>query len=205
MDGEDPRQHRSGMPLAHHVRHAPSMSWHVGEACSANKMEFLRQYHIKSDNDRLDAKGARRRRRELPPCRTPVGEKRMLSNWQGELPLAHTPIGHQFLAPIDSTNLSDTGTRRYIPSVGPSTRRSSVGHRKKAHYQSTAMRAQNDYIFQEAQPWSEEQTSRLNDAVEVYGSASSWQRVSMEVGGGKGAYDCRRQWEDQRRSRSSLM
>ena len=43
------RLHRDGKHLSHHVRHAPSLSWVPGEETSCQKLEFLKQFHIKSD------------------------------------------------------------------------------------------------------------------------------------------------------------
>jgi hypothetical protein len=49
MQGNPSRIHRDGNHLSHHVRHAPSLSWVSGEGMSHQKLEFLRQFHIKAD------------------------------------------------------------------------------------------------------------------------------------------------------------
>ena len=49
MQGMPSRMHRDGKHLSHHVRHAPSLSWVPGEGTSCQKLEFLKQFHIKSD------------------------------------------------------------------------------------------------------------------------------------------------------------
>ena len=135
----------------------------------------------------------------------------MLSNYQGELPLAYSPNGQQLMAAVDSTQLSDTGTRRYLHAVGrrgaPAFGRRSVGG-GTAHYKkdlwgtSTYQKANQDLNYSTAKAWTDEQTARLNEAVEAFGSASAWSRIAQEVGDHKAPGECRRQWDDARRSKS---
>ena len=65
-----------------------------------------------SCSDLLDSQGARGKQPAHPPVRTPAGEKRMLSNYQGELPLAYSPNGGQLLAAVDSTHSEGKYTAR---------------------------------------------------------------------------------------------
>ena len=161
-------------------------------------------------SDLLDAHGARGKQPQMPPVRTPAGEKRMLSNYQGELPLAYSPNGGQLLAAVDSTQLSDTGTRRYLPTVGraggPAFGRRSVGgvnHYKRDLWgTSTYQKANQDLSYSRSRPWTDEETQRLNAAVENFGSTHAWQRIAIEVGAHRAAGDCRRHWEDAQRSKS---
>lgn len=163
-----------------------------------------------SRSDLLDSQGARGKQPQMPPVRTPAGEKRMLSNYQGELPLAYSPNGGQLLAAVDSTQLSDTGTRRYLPTVGraggPAFGRRSVGgvnHYKRDLWgTSTYQKANQDLSYSRSRPWTDEETQRLNAAVENFGSAHAWQRIAIEVGEHRAAGDCRRHWEDAQRSKS---
>ena len=163
-----------------------------------------------SCSDLLDSHGARGKQPAQPPVRTPVGEKRMLSNYQGELPLAYSPNGGQLLAAVDSTQLSETGTRRYLPTVeraaGPMFGRRSVG--RVGHYKkdlwgtSTYQKANQDLSYSHSKPWTDEETQRLDAAVENFGSTHAWQRIAIEVGDNRAAGECRRRWEDARRSKS---
>ena len=134
----------------------------------------------------------------------------MLSNYQGELPLAYSPNGGQLLAAVDSTQLSETGTRRYLPTVGraagPVFGRRSVG--RVAHYKtdlwgtSTYQKANQDLRYSRNRAWTDEETRRLNEAVEQFGAEHAWQRIAIEVGDNRAAGDCRRHWEDAWRSKS---
>lgn len=161
-------------------------------------------------SDLLDSQGARGKQPAHPPVRTPAGEKRMLSNHQGLLPLAYSPNGGQLCAAVDSTQLSETGTRRYLPTIGRTGhpvfgRRSvgGVGHYKKDLWgTSTYAKANQDLNFSQSRPWSDEQTEQLNAAVEDFGSTNAWQRIAIEVGDNRAAGECRRRWEDARRSKS---
>ena len=139
----------------------------------------------------------------------------MLGNYQGELPLAYSPNGQQLMAAVDSTQLSDTGTRRYMPTVGRATGAPAFGRRSvgggTAHYKkdlwgtSTYQKANQDLSYSTAKPWTDEQTGKLNAAVENFGQISAWSRIALEVGDHRAAGECRRHWEDARRSKSSLM
>ncbi len=161
-------------------------------------------------SDLLDAHGARGKQPLQAPVRTPAGEKRMLNNYRGELPLAYSPNGGQLLAAVDSTQLSETGTRRYLPTVGraagPVFGRRSVG--RVAHYKtdlwgtSTYQKANQDLSYSRSRAWTDEETRRLNEAVEQFGAEHAWQRIAIEVGDNRAAGDCRRHWEDARRSKS---
>lgn len=163
-----------------------------------------------SRSDLLDSQGARGKQPIHVPVRTPAGQKRMLGNQHGDLPLAYSPNGGQLLAAVDSTELSDTGTRRYRPTVGrtgaPVFGRRSVG--RVTHYKknlwgtSTYQKANRDLDYSHSRAWTDEETERLNKAVENFGSTHAWQRIALEVGEHRAAGDCRRKWEDARRSKS---
>jgi hypothetical protein len=158
----------------------------------------------------LEAKQPKGRRQHgHAPIMTPGGEKKLLSSVLDEngspsrLPLSSHPI--VLLAPVDSTSLSATGTRRYVPSMGPSTRRTSVGLERKSRYRSTYQSNNRDLHFrrEEDQSWSEHELQKLQAAVDEFGDLHAWSRIARDVGT-KTRLDCRMRWEKHGRSQSSM-
>lgn len=158
----------------------------------------------------LDAKSlGPKQPRHHPPIMTPGGEKRMLNMCLTDdgarpkhLPLSSHPIA--LLTPITTTKMNETGTRRYIATMGPATRRTSVGHAKRAHYRSTYQTNNQDLHYRtdlDDRNWSDRELDALAEAVDTYGDMHAWGKISREVGT-KSRLDCRRRWEQYGRSRA---
>jgi hypothetical protein len=176
----------------------------------------LRQFYQKSDLEFLEAQGRevhRRPSRRSPPLMTPAGDKRLLTTIRdaegtlgaAPLPLSNHPIA--LMAPVESTSLSATGTRRYIPSLGPSTRRVSIQGARRSRYQSTYQVSNRDLRFRrdlETRTWTDGELDALHAAVDEYGDMHAWHRVAAVVGevGSKSVLDCRHRWERFGRSRA---
>ena len=117
------------------------------------------------------------------------------------LPLSSNPIA--LLAPVETTKLSETGSRRYIATMGPSRRRTSVGQAKRSHYRSTYQANNQDLYFRtdlDDRHWSDRELDMLANAVDNYGDMHAWNKIAHEVGT-KSKLDCRRRWEQYGRSR----